>query len=209
MATIRDYTVTRVIVSDGSSYEIANVTATSKTKSSYAELPTLAECRTALGNSSIQGVSLWGCFSGCTSLTTVPTIPASVTYMSACFRGCTSLTTAPTIPNNVTYMSACFYGCTSITGYITIPASVVGYNNIFDNTSQVIFVEGGSNATAIGSAYSNVHIPKWNLTHTVNDAIPNFNSQGKAMIRVLALKISDSTYYEITNTNGWAITQIS
>ena len=207
MATIRDYTVTYGYNELG--YETAFVNATSTTQSSYAALPTLAECRTALGIGSIQEIALSDCFHGCTSLTTAPTIPASVTEMSYCFSGCTSLTTVTTIPASVTTMTFCFSGCTSLTGYITIPASVVVYNNIFDNTSQVIFVEGGSNATAISSAYSNVHIPKWNLTHTVNDVIPTFNAQGKAMIRVRALKISDNTYYEITNTNGWAITQIS
>jgi len=54
------------------------------------------------------------CFSGCTSLTQAPDIPASVTDMRACFYGCTSLTQAPDIPASVTNMSWCFSGCTKL-----------------------------------------------------------------------------------------------
>ena len=60
-------------------------------------------------------------FSGCTSLTTAPTLPAT-TLASNCysnmFYSCTSLTVAPTLPAT-TLASSCyasmFYGCTSLT----------------------------------------------------------------------------------------------
>ena len=135
MATIRDYTVTSR--SDVPGHDIADVEVTSKTQSSYAALPTLEECRTALGNNSIQEVSIWGCFYGCTSLTTAPTIPNNITDMSYCFFWCTSLTTAPTIPNNVTDMSHCFRGCTSLTTVPTIPASVKYMESCFNKCTSL------------------------------------------------------------------------
>ena len=54
-------------------------------------------------------------FAGCTSLTTPPSIPSSVTDMSGAFSGCTSLTTPPSIPSSVTKMYLTFYNCTSLT----------------------------------------------------------------------------------------------
>ena len=62
-------------------------------------------------------------FYGCTSLTTVPTLPAT-TLADYCydsmFRGCTSLTTVPTLPAT-TLASFCynymFNGCTSLQVY--------------------------------------------------------------------------------------------
>ena len=40
------------------------------------------------------------------------------------FRSCTSLTTAPVIPASVTDMEGCFQGCTSLSGTVTINASI-------------------------------------------------------------------------------------
>ena len=54
-------------------------------------------------------------FRRCTSLSTAPAIPSSVTTMIDTFRGCTSLTTAPTIPSSVTSLTRCFANCTSLT----------------------------------------------------------------------------------------------
>jgi hypothetical protein len=63
---------------------------------------------------------------GCTSLTTPPTIPNTVTSIGDWFlRGCTSLTTPPTIPNTVTSIGNGFLGgCTSLTTPPTIPKTV-------------------------------------------------------------------------------------
>ena len=76
-------------------------------------------------------------FSGCTSLTTAPAIPSSVTNMSSTFSGCTSLTTAPTIPSSVTNMSCTFYGCTSLTTAPTIPSSVTNMSSTFNECTSL------------------------------------------------------------------------
>ena len=70
-------------------------------------------------------------FYGCSSLTTAPAIPNSVTDMTATFYDCTSLTTAPVIPSSVTNMTSTFDGCTSLTTAPTIPNSVTNMNSTF------------------------------------------------------------------------------
>jgi hypothetical protein len=70
-------------------------------------------------------------FSGCTSLTTAPSLPAT-TLASSCyyymFSGCTSLTTAPSLPAT-TLASSCYYymfsGCTSLTSAPKLPATTL------------------------------------------------------------------------------------
>ena len=78
------------------------------------------------------------CFDGCSSLTSAPTIPSSVTDMSGCFRGCTSLTTAPSIPSSVTNMYACFRYCTSLTAAPSIPSGVVSLSQTFMNCTSLV-----------------------------------------------------------------------
>ena len=80
-------------------------------------------------------------FEGCTSLTTAPTIPNSVTNMNGTFSYCTSLTTAPTIPNGVTDMEETFSGCTSLTGTIEINANPTRYDKCLKDT-QITAVTG-------------------------------------------------------------------
>ena len=87
---------------------------------------------------SIAGLTdMRACFSGCTSLTQAPDIPASVTNMSDCFHGCTSLTQAPDIPANVTGMYRCFSGCTSLTQAPQIPASVTDMYRCFSGCTSL------------------------------------------------------------------------
>ena len=70
-------------------------------------------------------------FYSCTSLTTVPALPAT-TLASSCystmFYGCTSLTTAPALPAT-TLASSCyqymFYNCTSLTTAPALPATTL------------------------------------------------------------------------------------
>lgn len=72
-------------------------------------------------------------FSGCTSLTTAPDLPAT-TLAASCyasmFKGCTSLTVAPALPAT-TLPSTCyhsmFYGCTSLTTAPELPATLLSY----------------------------------------------------------------------------------
>ena len=73
-------------------------------------------------------------FSGCTSLTTAPALPATMlaNYCYAhMFRGCTSLTTAPSLPAT-TLASGCynsmFNGCTSLTTAPSLPATTLADN---------------------------------------------------------------------------------
>ena len=70
-------------------------------------------------------------FSGCTSLTTAPSLPAT-TLADYCywqmFSGCTSLTTAPSLPAT-TLATNCYWrmfsGCTSLTTAPSLPATTL------------------------------------------------------------------------------------
>lgn len=131
-----------------------------KTKTEYGEI--LSE----IAGKPLKGVN--GTFSGCTSLTTAPEIPSSVTSMYRTFIGCTALTTAPEIPNgvinimqtfdgckslttapvipdNVTdTISYAFRNCTSLTGTIEINANPISCNNCFEGTVNPIILTGSS-----------------------------------------------------------------
>ena len=84
-------------------------------------------------------------FSGCTSLTTAPSLPAT-TLANGCYQtmffGCTSLTTAPALPAT-TLATNCyncmFYGCTSLTTAPDLPSTTLAnycyYNMFFGCTS--------------------------------------------------------------------------
>lgn len=118
MATVRDYNLPAY------SGTTAVVQVIDRTKASYAALPTLAECRSALGVPSIDSINLASCFYNCTNMTIAPTLPDYVTEMSGAFENCTSLTTAPTIPTRVTSLWEAFKGCTSLTTAPTIPSGI-------------------------------------------------------------------------------------
>ena len=85
-------------------------------------------------------------FSGCTSLTTAPTLPAT-TLADWCyynmFEGCTSLTSAPTLPAT-TLTQGCysdmFSGCTSLTSAPTLPVTTLAercYYNMFSGCTSL------------------------------------------------------------------------
>ena len=85
-------------------------------------------------------------FSGCTSLTTAPELPAT-TLATSCYDGmfyeCTALTTAPELPAtklaNSCY-SAMFYDCTSLTTAPELPAITLAnfcYNYMFDGCTSL------------------------------------------------------------------------
>ena len=82
-------------------------------------------------------VSMRRTFYGCTSLTTAPTIPNSVTDMEGTFEKCTSLTTAPTIPNSVTDMERTFEKCTSLTVAHIIPENVTNMSITFSGCTSL------------------------------------------------------------------------
>ena len=85
-------------------------------------------------------------FSGCTSLTQAPALPAT-TLANGCyynmFSGCTSLTQAPALPAT-TLASDCynsmFNGCTSLTQAPALPATTLDYscyNSMFNGCTSL------------------------------------------------------------------------
>lgn len=76
-------------------------------------------------------------FRDCTSLTIAPEIPSSVTSVWGTFMGCNYLTTAPTIPNSITNLHYTFYGCTSLTTAPAIPSSVTDMGNTFRDCTSL------------------------------------------------------------------------
>ena len=94
--------------------------------------------------------AFYGLFSGCTSLTTAPELPAT-TLANNCydsmFQGCTSLTTAPALPAT-TLSEACytamFQDCTSLTTAPELPATTLTnncYNYMFNGCSKLNYVK--------------------------------------------------------------------
>lgn len=156
--TIRDYQTNASYEVDGGWIAIIHVI--DSTRASYGVIPTVAEVRTATGNSSIIGIDIqscfWNCtnmvtspdipdnvygrldstFHGCTSLTTAPRLP-SVSALSGTFEGCTALTTPPTIPSTVTSMNMTFNGCTSLTSAPAIPEGVTSLSRTFDGCTSL------------------------------------------------------------------------
>ena len=100
-----------------------------------------------------------GCFSNCSSLTSI-TLPKGITSVGdCCFYGCSSLTSI-TIPDGTTSLGErCFEGCKSLTS-ISFPSSLsVLYNNIFANTTQkrrIIIKNTIPPDIKISSIYSNL-----------------------------------------------------
>lgn len=92
-------------------------------------------------------------FFNCTSLTTAPTIPNSVTIMSNTFEGCTSLATAPTIPNSVEDMNYTFRGCTSLTTAPTIPSGVTGMSGTFESCTSLVNLPDMGNSNSITNMF--------------------------------------------------------
>ena len=102
-------------------------------------------------------------FSGCTSLTTAPSLPAT-TLANFCyyymFNGCTSLTTAPLLPAttlaNYCY-SNMFYGCTSLTTAPSLPATTLAekcYYYMFRNCTSLTTAPSLPATTLANNCYS-------------------------------------------------------
>ena len=87
-----------------------------------------------------------GLFNGCTSLTTAPKLPSTISTTrcyGGMFYGCTSLTTAPELPAT-TLAERCyghmFYGCTSLTTAPELPATTLykySYSNMFSGCTSL------------------------------------------------------------------------
>ena len=114
-------------------------------KATYATLPatisynnvtyTVNELRQYGGTNLASPVVRRGCFEGCTALTTIPTINASVTSMERCFKDCTNLQQVSTtlFKNTVTNAINCFNGCTKLQNIPNLTAGLVNLSGCFAN----------------------------------------------------------------------------
>lgn len=68
-------------------------------------------------------------FQNCTLLTTVPSLPPNIIYLSRAFDNCSSLENAPTIPSTVRDLGYTFQGCSSLTTAPINNSTVVVYIN--------------------------------------------------------------------------------
>lgn len=101
-------------------------------------------------------------FSGCTSLTTPPTLSAT-TLAANCyesmFSGCTSLTSAPALPATdlaANCYEAMFQGCTALTSSPQLPARTLVancYDNMFNGCSNLAEVNCSAK-TNLGDGYT-------------------------------------------------------
>ena len=102
-------------------------------------------------------------FSGCTSLTTAPELPAT-TLTEGCyggmFEGCTSLTTAPELPATtlaISCYSQMFNGCTSLTTATELPATTLAeycYEYMFYGCTSLTTAPELPATTLAGFCYS-------------------------------------------------------
>ena len=115
-------------------------------------------------------------FSGCTSLTTAPALPATTldnNSYSSMFSGCTSLTTAPELPAT-TLAGNCyqrmFYGCTSLTKAPELPATMLAeycYEAMFNRCTSLTKAPSVLPATTLA-----VNCYQFMFEFTVINAIP-------------------------------------
>ena len=94
-----------------------------------------------------------GMFSGCSNMTTAPTLPATILAnycYNSMFNGCTSLTSAPTLPAT-TLVNHCYHsmfkGCTSLTSVTCLATYINASYCIYDwlkdiTTTGTLYVDG-------------------------------------------------------------------
>ena len=83
-------------------------------------------------------------FAYCNKMVTAPAVPESVTNMLGCFQECHSLKTAPVIPKNVTNTAYAFSGCSSLEGTVVIHGNITEHNNMWNGTTNTIYITGDS-----------------------------------------------------------------
>lgn len=107
-------------------------------------------------------------FHGCVNLTTAY-IPNSVNSMAYTFAACSSMTTAPTIPNSVTNMQGAFYG-SGLTTTPVIPDSVLDMGSAFMCCYHLT-----TGPTAIGNSVTNMSkaFQQCNVMTSAPSVIPN------------------------------------
>ena len=150
-------------------------------------------------------------FSGCTSLTTAPKLPAT-TLASYCyyrmFSDCTSLTTAPEIPATTSNSYCCgymFLNCTSLTSAPLIAATALTnycYQYMFSGCSSLNYIKclASSGITNTGS-----------LTNWVNGVAPSGTFVKSPNATTGSTGTSTRWAYPSVNgiPNGWTIENAS
>ena len=114
-------------------------------------------------------------FQGCTSLTSAPSLPATMLEINcyiSMFQGCTSLTSAPSLPAT-TLANSCysymFRGCTSLTSAPSLPATTLAgscYRYMFSGCKKIKL-----SATASGTYTKAYRIPKSGTGTTGSSAL--------------------------------------
>ena len=112
-------------------------------------------------------------FSGCTNLTTAPSLPATTlanNCYSSMFNGCTSLTTAPSLPAT-TLANNCynvmFSGCTKLTTAPSLPATTLAaicYGGMFMNCTSLTTAPSLPATTLAASCYGSMFYGCTSLT---------------------------------------------
>ena len=164
--------------------------------------------------------SFSACFSGCTSLTSIPdnlfSTNTAVTDFSRCFQSCRGLTS---IPENlfasntaVTSFSACFSGCTSL---ISIP------DNLFStNTAVTNFYSCFRSCSGLTSIPSNLFASNTDVTNfsycfqscsgltgkcpTDNDGTPIYNRSGSGKPGYAKVINYDDCFYNCTGLTDYS-----
>ena len=158
------------------------------TKSSYGEIKENIE--------GLQVKALSETFKDCTNLTTIPSIPSSISIMLGMFENCASLTTAPVINENVNVMNYLFRGCTSLTGNVEINANPSYYSNCFADTVLPITITGScpeakkkllaATATNGNVTYTTDSYPiEWNTLDVINNT--SVSLEGVPFVKVSSL----------------------
>ena len=136
------------VISD-SSYAIKSFILNSENNiSCYGNIMTLLDYEKVKNNEGLImcSFSFNGLFSGCTSLTTAPDLPATnlgYSCYGSMFSGCTSLITAPDLPAT-NLLPECYYsmfsGCTSLTTVPELPATTLAngcYRSMFEGCTSL------------------------------------------------------------------------
>lgn len=126
-------------------------------------------------------------FSGCSAITTAPTIPSSVTNMGYAFYGCSSLITAPLIPEGVTSLYRTFTDCSSLSTASAIPNSVTDMSCAFYGCTSL--------TTAPDMSQAN------NVT-TMSNTFYNCTSLTTAPVIPSSVTNMYYTFYECTSLTG-------
>ena len=144
-----------------------------------------------------------GMFYGCTSLTQVPTLPAT-TLADFCynsmFADCTALTQVPSFPATTLAEGCCnsmFYGCTSLTQVPVLPATTLAtscYLGMFRNCTSLKL-----STTQTDEYTQEYRIPSSGTGTTATNALTNmFFSTGGTFKGTPEI---NTTYY-LSNTNS-------